>query len=239
MLESFLIIVSYYQKRNKSTLLRLLSSLEKYKSNVVVVENIDDNEFSLALDLDFEVIKNKNIGMNIGAWNTGFLRHKNYDAYLFLQDECFLKREGFVSAILDRFKKEKDLGMLGETINRKWAHPWPILSSSTLNTFEAGHAVSANPARRVDAYLATMRSWGISPGATGEHLRSLIWAFPGDVMRRMGGFPVGRNRGECIAAEIAVSRNIIAMGLRFAQIEHEPFSYFGHEEWRADGESKR
>jgi hypothetical protein len=239
MLRKLCIIVSYYARDNADKLLELLTAINGHGCNLIVVENIDAGSASSLPQLDIEVIQNRNCGMNIGAWNSGFVRNKNYDAYLFLQDECFLKKSGFVHAILDRLNRDRDIGMLGETINRKWAHSWQELRNSKLNSFEADHTIAGAPARRVDTYLAAMHAWGVPPGSSGEHLRALIWAFPGNAMRKMGGFPVGRNKGECIAAEIAVSRKIIAMGLRFDQIEQEPFSYFGHIEWRSDGLSKR
>jgi hypothetical protein len=239
MLSELCIVVSYYARGNADTLLELLTAIDGHGCNLIVVENIDAGSVSSLPELDVEVIQNENCGMNIGAWNYGFLRNKNYDAYLFLQDECFVKRSGFVDAILNRLNGDKDIGMLGETINRKWAYSWQELRDSNLNYFEPDHTGAGAPARRVEAYLAAMQAWGVPPGVSGEHLRSLAWAFPGDVMRKMGGFPVGRNKGECIAAEIAVSRRIIAMGLSIDQIAQEPFSYFGHVEWRSDGSSKR
>jgi hypothetical protein len=65
-----------------------------------------------------------------------------------------------------------------------------------------------------------------------------VWFFPGTMLRLLGGFPVGANRGECVAAEIAVSRKIVSLGYRFDQICEPPFSFFGHSEWRSDGLSK-
>jgi hypothetical protein len=79
----------------------------------------------------------------------------------------------------------------------------------------------------------------IDAGNTGFHLRSLCWAFRGDVLRAMGGFPIGKNKGECIAAEIGVSRKVLQLGFEFDQITPNPFCYIGHGEWKADGSSKK
>jgi hypothetical protein len=176
--------------------------------------------------------------MNIGAWGQGFAERGNADLYIFLQDECFLKQNNFVEAIEKRFVNDRSLGMLGESLNIRWSKPWTELILGALNVQEAEHLINGSPSRRVDTYLHFIRSWGIEPGATGSHLRSLMWAFPGEVIRKLGGFPVGKNRGECIAAEIAVSRAILMMGYRIGQISEASFSFFGHAEWRSDGMSK-
>jgi hypothetical protein len=128
--------------------------------------------------------------------------------------------------------------MLGESLNRKWNHPWETLTNSPLNNYCDDHFIGSGCSRRVDTYLSAMQSWGVDPGETGAHLRSLVWAIRGDVLRQMGGFPIGNNKGECIAAEISVSRRVIQMGLEFDQIDRAPFFYFGHLEWRSDGSSK-
>jgi hypothetical protein len=106
MLNELLIVISFYSKRNRGNLLNLLTSLEGFEGEVLVVENIDSDAISSLTDIDAEVILNVNRGMNIGAWNRGFLERRDYDTYLFLQDECFLKKDGFVEAILSRFKKK-------------------------------------------------------------------------------------------------------------------------------------
>ncbi len=235
---SFRIIVSHYYARPVSQLLQLLASLESYWPDVTVVVNSDTPEMSIPSIRKLRMIRNDNVGMNIGAWNAGFLDYPQADYYLFLQDECFLKRDTFREAVVARFKSDSNLGMLGESINSRWRAPWDALLDSSLNLIESGHYIGGVPSKRVDTYLNAMRTWGINPGLTGEHLRSLVWAFPGDVLRKFGSFPIGQNRGDCIAAEISVSRKIIDMGLKYDQFTGTPFTYFGHSEWRADGLSK-
>jgi hypothetical protein len=235
------IIISYFASRDLSSLKRLVNDLSMLNFEVIIVVNYD--KFDVVLDsyfsqLSHKVIWNKNLGMNIGAWNRGFHANPSADFYLFLQDECFLKKDGFIGSLTSRFRRELDLGMLGESINRRWAQPWPTMANSNLNRLDIGHFVEGRPARRVDCYLNAMRNWGVNPGVTGEHLRSLVWAFPGNVLRKLGGFPLGRDKGECIAAEIAVSREIVNMGYRFDQVSPTPFTFFGHSEWRPDGSSK-
>lgn len=83
-----------------------------------------------------------------------------------------------------------------------------------------------------------MSSWGVNPGGNGRHLRSLVWVLNQDALRRISRFPEGRNKEECIASEISVSKKIEEIGLTVTQISKTPFSFFKHEEWRLDGHSK-
>jgi hypothetical protein len=83
-----------------------------------------------------------------------------------------------------------------------------------------------------------MKRHNIDAGRDASHLRSVAWFLKRDVLVRIDGFPCGMNKGECIGAEIAVSRKIVQAGLRFQQISRAPFSYFWHEEWRRDGAGK-
>ncbi len=236
--ERGLIVISYYAARESTNLVKLTESLKAYTNSVMVVTNVDNVVSPVRHGENSKMIINSNVGMNIGAWNRGFKEDPEADYYLFLQDECFLKRDGFWDAIIGRFKADPTLGMLGESFNHKWARSWESLSASSLNSLEDDHLLEGARSRRVDVYLDAMRRWSISPGGSGAHLRSLVWALSGSAMRRLGGFPVGKNRGECIAAEIAVSRQLIHFGYRIDQVCPQPFTYFGHSEWRSDGLSK-
>jgi hypothetical protein len=112
---------------------------------------------------------------------------------------------------------------------------WESLRRSGFNVLSPEHSINQVPVPRVDFYLHCMEAWGIEPGKTGRHLRSLIWFVPGDIMAKLGGFPQGDNKGECIAAEIGVSRKIEQLGHSFRQIREVPFSYIYHTEWQRDG----
>jgi hypothetical protein len=237
-LAKYTIVISYYAARSDSNLSRLIDSLVSYPCDLTVVVNTDAPVELARHSPNIKLIVNNNVGMNIGAWNRGFLEDNDSDFYIFLQDECYLRSRNFLEYISDRFDREHNLGMMGESLNQKWAHSWASLRESPLNHFEDDHYVNGVKSRRVDTYLCMMEQWGINPGGTGSHLRSLVWAFPGAVLRELGGFPIGQNKGECIAAEIAVSRRIADMGLDFDQFALSPFTFFGHLEWRLDGSSK-
>src|SRR5690606_31973330 len=94
--------------------------------------------------------------------------------------------------------------------------------------------IDGGPAERVDSYLDFMRRNNIDPGETGRHLRSLIWFASRDTLEAIDGFPIGVNYGECIAAEIAVSRKVEALGGKVEQVAEEPFCFFRHLEFNRD-----
>lgn len=235
-MDDVLIVISHYSARDKTALYALLKKISDITSHILVVIN-DDSAVSESFSKlgDFPVITRPNIGMNIGGWNSAHANFPNYKYYIFLQDECSLLRGDFIEA----YKKElgtKNVGMTGESINHKWDKSWVELFHSPLNYVienAAGHRIS-----RVEHYLAAMSGWGINPGGSGRHLRSLVWGLNQDALRRIGRFPEGRNKEECIAAEISVSKKIEEIGLTVTQISKTPFSFFKHEEWRLDGHSK-
>ncbi len=239
-MSSFAIIISFYAPRPTDDLRRLMTDLGAYKDQGIIVINDDqlrgDPQFQRLAG--WRTITVPNRGMNIGAWQQGFLACPNKDFYFFFQDECFIKQPGYIEACIKRFSDNPKLGMLGESLNLKWDHSWDSMRQSGMNWVDSEHQINGKRVPRVEFYLDALKRMGIMPGDSGLHLRSLCWSFRGTALRSIGGFPVGDNKGECIAAEIGVSRHIQQCGYQFDQISNTPFSYVGHREWKADGSSK-
>jgi hypothetical protein len=177
------------------------------------------------------VLERENTGMNIGAWDHGWRAESGYEHYLFLQDDCQIVRAGWLAAYLERAAAEPSSGLLGESLNPAWNKSWDQLAKSRAGEVMPGHVLNGAPAERVAVYLDFMRRAGIDPGEGGYHLRALTWFARRNVLERIGGFPIGENYGECIAAEIAVSRSVIAAGLRVEQIAPAPFHFIQHADW--------
>lgn len=217
-----------------------MTDLSTYSGRGIIVINNDHPKGDLQVHqlAGWHSITVPNRGMNIGAWQQGFLARPNEDFYFFFQDECFIKQPGYIEACIQRFSDYPRLGMLGESLNLKWNHPWDNLRHSRMNWVDSEHQINGERVPRVEFYLATLERMGITPGESGLHLRSLCWSFRGTALRSIGGFPIGDNKGECIAAEIGVSRHIQQHGYQFDQISDTPFFYIGHREWRDDGSSK-
>ena len=232
-----LITISDYNKRNKDNLTNLLKSLKNQNSDLLIV--INDDNYSFEKNDVFQNIKTlirPNTGMNIGSWNSSYLNNSNFDFYIFVQDECKILNINFVKNYVSELSKN-DVGITGESINYKWANKWENIANSSLN-YIVGYNALKKPVYRVQYYLSLMKKWGIEPGLTGLHLRSLVWGFKREVLEKLFPFPLGNTKEECIASEIAVSKKVEQLGLKVTQVHEKPFKYISHFEWKLDGSSK-
>ena len=238
-MNNFLLVISHYNSRPKNLLKKLIKSTENLKIDRLICINddlVENNNFKKeSTNLFF--LNRPNIGMNIGGWNDAFFTLPNYEYYVFIQDECVILNDNFIHFYKDQLN-EKDIGMIGESMNPKWNQSWETLLNSPLNSIDNDHLENGLPVPRVAFYLSMLKKWKINPSNNASHLRSLIWGFKNNVLQQINGFPVGSNKGECIAAEIGVSKKIEAIGLQIQQVKKDPFSFIYHTEWRKDGYSK-
>jgi hypothetical protein len=228
---STLIVISYYAARAPNHLDSLLSQLKLITNNIIIIindDNVIDDQFSVYYGL--KCIRRNNIGMNIGAWWSGFNNFPNYKYYIFLQDECVILNNNFID-IYKSLLDNNQIGLVGESINFKWDKSWSELSKSFLN-YRINNDILIP---RVDFYLDMFKKWDISPGTSGIHMRSLVWGLSHLTLEKIGPFPFGRSKEECIAAEIAVSKKIESLGLSVQQSSPSPFFYIKHIEWQSDG----
>jgi hypothetical protein len=200
---------------------------------IVVNQTRDEHIGQLNVPFPFEVAYRENLGMNIGAWEAGWRLQPNRPAYLFLQDECLIVRENWLQAFVERCLEPK-VGLVGESFNPAWDAPWARLAAMHAAARLPDHFIDGRPTARVDTYLHHMARWGVHPGASGRHLRSTVWAASGEALREIDGFPIGSNYGECIAAELAVSRKIENAGFELVQVREPAFYFIRHREWNQD-----
>ncbi|WP_462114334.1 hypothetical protein [Lysobacter xanthus] len=180
-----------------------------------------------------DVLERPNDGMNIGAWDAAWRRWPGRSAYLFVQDECRAIADDWFARYL-HILDQPGVGLVGECFNAAWDAAWDSLRNGPGRDRLPEHRLDGRDANRVDVYLDAMRRFGIEPGPRGRHLRALTWAVSGTTMQAIGGFPSGRNYGECIAAEIAVSRAVESQGLALRQVGDAPFDVFRHREWNQE-----
>jgi hypothetical protein len=238
-----LVLVSYYEPRTSEHLRQLLESLRSFDAGLpydvcVVVNREGAGPLRLPVEAPVRILERENKGMNIGAWDHGWRACPGYDGYLFLQDECYAIRPGWLAAFSSKADEER-VGLVGETWNEKWRQEWDHLRKLWMPHRLPGHVIAGRPANRVDVYLDFMQRNGIPPGKDGRHLRSLVWYARRHVLEQMDGFPIGQNYGECIAAEIGVSKRVQALELKAVQVSSEPFRYFRHREWLLDPRSQK
>jgi hypothetical protein len=233
-----LVVVSHYMARPKDDLQALLAQLQVVTSDVLVVINDDAHHgpAEWVKNMPVSCVKRENTGMNIGGWNEGYKQKPDFDHYIFLQDECRIVDNDFLTVYQDRLR-EPGIGMIGESLNPKWDRSWPELSASPLNY--PVHITPGSPAMlRMSFYQACLKNWNIDPGPTGSHLRALIWGCSASTLNAMNGFRVGRNKEECIAAEIAASKAAQQNAGQIVQSSTTSFTFIQHKEWRSDGMSK-
>ena len=235
-----LVVISYYDRRPSDNILALIPSLLDRPAggefDICIVVNRTKEE---KLDLperysQIPIEYRHNLGMNIGAWDHGWRTHKGYRDYLFLQDECYVIRSNWLTAY--RVANERPhVGMVGESVSKLWERSWSELRRLLANNELPEHSVGGKPVNRVDYYLNFLRENNVDPQEKGTHLRSVVWFLSGTVLDQIDGFLIGRNYGECIAAEIATSKKVEALGLRIAQAnEQEEFFYIRHLEYNQD-----
>jgi len=234
-----LVVVSYYDRRPLGCLLDLLKSLQQYKAGqdfeVLVVVNQTRETLPQLPSMPFPlaIVGRENTGMNIGAWEAGWRLMPGRSLYVFMQDECLVMRDKWLAAYAERCA-ESGVGLVGESLNLAWSRPWSQLRVMHAGARMPDHMIDGNPADRVDVYLECLRRWGIDAGETATHLRSLIWVATYATLSNIGGFPIGGDYGDCIAAEIAVSRKVEAAKLRVVQVREVPFYFAVHREWNQD-----
>lgn len=232
-----LITISHYNKRSKDYLISLISYLKSHKYELFIVINDDNCIFEKNGTFQkVNTLFRPNTGMNIGSWNASYLNNRDFDFYLFLQDECKILDDDFMKKYICELSK-KNVGMTGESMNFKWNNRWKDIASTGLN-YVVGYNINKQPVYRVQFYLSLFHKWGINPGDNGLHLRSLIWGFKRETLEKIFPFPIGKTKEECIAAEIAVSKKVEQVGLKVTQINETPFKYISHLEWKLDGSSK-
>jgi hypothetical protein len=234
-----LLVISHYNSRPKDQLKKLIEVTNHLAVDRLIVINDDnckENNLKKESNNLFFLVR-PNIGMNIGGWNDAFFCLPNYAYYIFIQDECLILNKDFLMLYQDLLSN-KNVGMIGESMNPKWDKTWETLLNSPLNYSDKDHVIKGVQIPRVCFYLELFKKWGISPGIKATHLRSLIWAFKNEILHRINGFPLGLNKGECIASEIAVSKKIEALELQIKQVDSAPFKYIHHTEWNKDGFSK-
>lgn len=232
-----LVVVSFYEPRPLEPLADLLRSLRRFDAGLawdlaIVVNRIGTGPLKLPREAgSATVLERPNEGMNIGAWDHGWRSLAGYSGYLFLQDECSARADGWLHAFVEAGARE-GVGLVGESWNAGWDRPWETMREAVADHALKEHVVAGQPANRVDVYRSFMAARGVPEGAKAGHMRSLAWYLRRSTLERMGGFLHGADYGECIAAEIAATKQVEQLGLRAVQVGDQPFARFRHVEWR-------
>jgi hypothetical protein len=217
--------------------MKLLDSMQyypagiPYRTHIVVNAEVDSPLVLPPRYAHIPISYRDNTGYNIGAWDHGWRLYPNSRYFLFMQDDCIIRRKNWLKVFRDSLHHKK-IGIIGESLSLDWNRTWEQLASDgKLSVQMAGHVIEGKQVSRGNVYFKMFKLWGIDPGERADHLRSLIWACRRDVLELIDGFPIGMDYGQAIAAEIATSKKIQQAGFYIKQIRWRPFTYIEHPEW--------
>ena len=231
------VVVSHWTGHSTRTLVRLLRQMSSVNAGapfdtLVVCNGGDVRPLVLpgADRLHARVLNRENVGYNIGAWEAGWRSAGLYEFFLFLQDECFIKRPGWVSEFEYRMENDRGLGLLGEAM--MWDQmSWQYIRTATDRDLGSTVLLPGETIHPLEQYAAFLDARGIPRGDVGTHLQSLVLFTRRAVLEEIGGFPLGRTYREAVAGEIGFSRLIAARGYRIARIRDAAFHFIGHQQW--------
>ena len=242
-MSSTLVVVSHYNAWPTDNLVALLDQMVAIPAGEpfgtrVVVNQAEDKPLDLpSRHAGIEVLYRPNTGYNIGAWDLGWRTEPGFDCYLFLQEECQLRRPNWVQAFT-RLVRQPKVGLVGESLH------WGGFSWDRLDQYYAHFPFAAQVEGRevpipvgIRAGLARL---GVPAGKTGAHLQSLVLCARRPVLEAMDGFTLGSDYAEATVAEVAASKRVEAMGLRVREVGGGSFRYILHPQWASkQGSLKR
>ncbi|MDP9046480.1 MAG: glycosyltransferase [Pseudomonadota bacterium] len=239
-----LVVVSYYNAVPPDRLDNLLWQLARIPAGctfdvVVVINRALDQAVSIEDKYpQVRFLYRPNNGYNIGAWQHGWQENPGYDAYVFLQDECLIARQGWLRSLVRRAASGKGK-LVGESLVDP-AESWEQ-SQASYEDFYARSGLA--PARWSDdggdlntpnAVRRFLRSQAIPSEPTMRHLRSLVLCAPGHVLTAMGGFPAGNSYRDAVGAEVGCSQRATACGFSVEQAALLPYTFVIHPQWMAE-----
>ncbi len=178
-----------------------------------------------------KILNRENHGYNLGAWDHGWRTATDHDYYLFLQDECFLKRPNWIADFEFRMDHDPGVGLLGEFL--MWQQQtWDFVRASTDRDLGRSAWPEDEPTHPIDTYKALLRERGLPLTAIGEHLSTIILFTSRKILEEVDGFPIlGDSYRQGVAVEIGFSRLLAERGYRLALIRDRPFTVIGHRQW--------
>ncbi|MEZ4601553.1 MAG: hypothetical protein R2940_17330 [Syntrophotaleaceae bacterium] len=222
------VVISAWEGHPALVLRRLVNSMKRFAPGVPFdpVLSINGEGYDLPEDLAAvfrHVFRRENTGYNLGAWDHAWRHLAGYDYYLFLQDECFIRRGNWVRLFLQRFAGDRDCGLIGENLNPGWNHSWQDLIES--------ESFSEKKRQRAMLYRQLLQQWGIPAGQTAAHLTSVVQFTARRILEEVDGYPIRNEHGEAVAAEIGFSRKIAAAGYSLHQLGRWRHQTIGHPQW--------
>jgi hypothetical protein len=234
-----LIVISHYNAWESDQLIALLDQISgtpaghPYQLRIVVNQaqprSLQLPDRHAAID----TLYRENTGFNIGAWEHGWRTGPPFNIYLFLQEECRIAQRNWLLPFVRQLRRDK-VGLLGEQM--AWNSTWQFLKDYTGPYCRSW--IMLDDGQRVDRatfYMNFLDQRGIPCGPKGDHLQSLVLCTTRPVLEAVNGFFIGANYDEAVACEIAISKQVQALGLNVKQVGFLPFTYIEHSQWAQSG----
>lgn len=233
------VVVSTWVGNPPAYLLRLLDSLSDHAAGLpydvhLVANGTDYRPPDAAIGRLGEVLVRENEGYNLGAWDFAWRRLPGYSHFLFLQDDCYVKRGSWLRDFQRRWDDTPDCGIVGENLIRSWDRPWEELFVPAPRS-RGRRKVDEEHARRARRYHALLEEWGIPPGESARHVTAVVHFTSRSVLEEVDGYPLEKEYERAVAAEIAFSKKVEACAKRLVQVGVSSHSRIGHREWPAGG----
>lgn len=215
-----LVVISHYDQRPIEPLISLLDQIAEIDAganyDLVVIVNAMSKELLKLPErhADLKILYRENQGFNIGAWQHGWLAAPNYDFYLFLQDECEIRRPNWLGAS-KRAAKPPKVGFVGECMNH--ISSWEVFEREYPEIFK--ECVS----------IAARNSFDIADNP--DHLQMLSIGAERAALEKTGGFIEANTKVRAMAGEVLTSVRARMLGFRVRQTAWRPFEYIGHPQW--------
>lgn len=235
-----LVVVSHYNAWPTDHLVALLDQLvtvpagREFRCRVVVNQAQPKPLELPGRFAEVEVLYRPNTGYNIGAWDHGWRAGPAYDDYLFLQEECQVLRPGWLKAFTARLANAK-VGLVGESLNHagySWRRAEYYFHKKSEPHFVDRRPDAEGETLMLHAVREVMAKRQIPLTGNITHLQSLVLATRREVLEAIDGFMIFNSYGYAVGAEISISKQVEALGLRVEQLGLRPFRYILHPQWR-------
>ena len=229
------VVISTWDGNPSDYIFSLVDSLNRYNAGVPYDLYLCANGESYRLPQNLSNIFKKllvreNTSFNLGAWDYAWRILPQYDNYLFMQDDCYIKKNNWLKDFIQCFNSIEKCGLVGEYLNKSWDMPWTELTGS-----DSKKKVSKKKRERAEFYIETLRKWGIPKSETASHLTSVVHFASRKILEEVDGYIITNDYNEAIAAEIAFSKKIQNKGYEIVQIGKRRHSRIGHRQWMSDG----
>ena len=228
------VVVSTWTGNPASYVLDLSKSMAEYAAGAdydlfLCANGLEYSPPGEVMSLFKKIFVRENTGWNLGAWNYAWKQLPDYDRFLFLQDDCAVRKHGWLSSFIACFDNTARCGLVGETLQHGWGKPWEAMCN--LAPMDRKDREPVKRAAWVSFVRDTLAQWGIPEGRTGLHITTVVQFTSRAVLEEVGGYNIGMTKEQAIAAEVGFSRKIEAKGYQLVQIGLRRHSRIGHREW--------